>query len=354
MWPPYHGRDEDYMRMALELAELGRGFVSPNPLVGAVIVQKGRVVGMGYHRRYGEEHAEVRAIEDAGPSARGGTMYVTLEPHNFHGKQPPCTEAIVRAGIRRVIVGALDPNPRVRGGGVEELRRAGIEVVVGVLEEEVRRQNEVFFTFHEEGRPFVALKMAITLDGRIADWKGRARWITGEEARRRVHLLRAHYDAVLVGAGTVRADDPLLTVRHTFTERQPLRVVLTRSGNVPCDARVFTDGAPTLLLHVGDVPCAFGEHVRKVKFSGKIIELLRILKENMITSVMVEGGREIFTTFMMEGAADRIFAFVAPKFVGGDMGVFARSLPIGDSLGYVVEAVERVGGDVLINLRNRG
>ncbi len=354
MLPPYHGRDEDYMRMALELAELGRGFVSPNPMVGAVVVQRGRVVGVGYHRRYGEKHAEVRAIEDAGPSARGGTMYVTLEPHNFHGKQPPCTEAIVRAGIRRVVVGALDPNPRVRGGGVEALREAGIEVVVGVLEEEVRRQNEVFFTFHEEGRPFVALKMAITLDGRIADARGRSKWITGEEARRVVHLLRSQYDALLVGAGTVRADDPSLTVRHTFAERQPLRVVLTRSGNVPCKARLFSDGHPTLLLHVGDVPCDFGDNVRTVRFSGEIEELLQILKEKMITSVMVEGGGGVFTAFMEAGIVDRVYTFVSPKFVGGDMGVFAGSLPLGDALGYEIEAVERVGGDVLMNLRRKG
>ncbi len=342
------------MRMALELAELGRGFVSPNPMVGAVIVRRGRVVGVGYHRRYGDKHAEVRAIEDAGPSARGGTMYVTLEPHNFYGKQPPCTDAIVEAGIKRVVVGALDPNPRVRGGGVKALRMAGIEVVVGILEEEVRRQNEVFFTFHEEGRPFVALKMAITLDGRIADGWGRSKWITGEEARKRVHLLRSQYDAILVGAGTVRADDPALTVRHTFTERQPIRVVLTRSGNVPCDARVFSDGGRTLLLHVGDVPCTFGSNVRKVKFSGDVAELMQILRENGITSVMVEGGKEVFTTFMMDGTVDRLLVFVAPKLIGGDIGVLAESLPIGGGLEYHLDAIERVGGDVLINLRRKG
>ncbi len=353
MRPPYFASDEEYMRMALELAELGRGFVSPNPLVGAVVVRDGRVVGVGYHRRYGEEHAEVRAIGDAGKSARGSTLYVTLEPHNFHGKQPPCTEAIIEAGIRRVVVGALDPNPRVRGKGIKRLREAGIEVKVGVLEGEVRRQNEVFFTFHEKGRPFVALKMAITLDGRIADWEGRARWITGEEARRRVHLLRSYYDAVLVGAGTVRADDPLLTVRHTFTERQPLRVVLTRSGDLPCNARIFSGDPPTLVLYVRRPDCDLPDGVEGVRFSGDIREALSILKGRGITSVLVEGGGQVFTAFLRSSLADKVFVFVSPKFLGGPKGAFAERLVVGSALGYAVEGMEEVGGDVLLTLRPR-
>jgi len=351
MFPPFMATDEEYMRLALELAELGRGFVSPNPLVGAVVVKDGRVVGVGYHRRYGEKHAEVRAIEDAGPSARGATLYVTLEPHNFHGKQPPCTEAIIDAGIKRVVIGALDPNPKVRGGGIRRLREAGVEVRVGVLEEEVRRQNEVFFTFHERGRPFVALKMAITLDGRIADHRGKARWITGEEARKRVHLLRSFYDAILVGAGTVRADDPLLTVRHTFAERQPLRVVLSRSGHLPCDARVFSDGHPTLLLSVNDPSCDLHPSVDVVRFSGEINDALNILRGKGITSVLVEGGREVFTAFLRSGPVDKIYAFVATKFLGGDFGVFGDSLDVDSSVDYAVESVEEVGRDLLLVLR---
>ena len=351
MFPPFKASDEEYMRLALELAELGRGFVSPNPIVGAVIVREGRVVGVGYHRRYGDKHAEVRAIEDAGPSARGGTMYVTLEPHNFHGKQPPCTDAIIDAGIRRVVVGSLDPNPKVKGGGVKRLREAGVEVRVGVLEDEVRRQNEVFFTFHEKGRPFVALKMALTLDGRIADHMGEARWITGENARQRVHLLRSYYDAVLVGAGTVRTDDPLLTVRHTFTERQPLRVVLSRSGNLPCKARVFSDGSPTLLLSVEKPACEFPPSVEVVRFSGDLNEALSVLKGRGITSVLVEGGREVFTSFLKSGPVDKIYAFVAPKFLGGDFGVFGDRLNVSSAVDYAVERVEGVGRDLLLVLR---
>ncbi|NPA80859.1 MAG: bifunctional diaminohydroxyphosphoribosylaminopyrimidine deaminase/5-amino-6-(5-phosphoribosylamino)uracil reductase RibD [Thermotogae bacterium] len=337
------------MRMALELAELGRGFVSPNPMVGAVIVKGKRVVGVGYHRRYGEEHAEVRAIRDAGDSARGATMYVTLEPHNFHGHQPPCTEAILEAGIARVVVGALDPNPKVRGGGVRRLREAGVEVVVGVLEEEVRRQNEIFFTFHERGRPFVALKLALTADGRIADRWGRSRWITSEAARERVHLMRSYHDAILVGAGTVRADDPLLTVRHVFTERQPLRVVLSRSGKLPCDARVFGGDAPTLLLSVREPECR-PEGVEIIPFSGAFAEALEILRERGITSVLVEGGREVATTLLTEGPLDRIHLFIAPKFLGGDFGPLAKALPVGEALKFSVESAEVVGEDVLMEL----
>jgi len=337
------------MRMALKMAELGRGYVSPNPLVGAVIAQGERIVGVGYHRRYGDKHAEVRALEDAGESARGGTMYVTLEPHNFHGHQPPCTEAIIRAGIKKVIVGELDPNPKVKGRGVRRLKEAGIEVVVGVLREEVRKQNESFFTFHEKGRPFVALKMALSADGRLADTHGHSRWITGPEARRKVHILRSYHDAILVGAGTVRADDPLLTVRLVFTERQPLRVVVSRSGKIPCNARIFSGDVPTLLLSVGNVPCDFPEGVEVERFSGDVWGILKALYRRGITSLLVEGGGEIFTVFL-ESVVDRIYLFMAPKFLGGKSGPFKKILPVSSPMEFLVEDVEKVGEDVLIHL----
>lgn len=339
------------MRLALELAELGRGFTSPNPLVGAVITRGDRIVGVGYHRRYGEKHAEVRAIEDAGGATRGATMYVTLEPHPFHGHQPPCTEAVISAGIRRVVIGALDPNPRVRGRGVKRLKEAGLDVVVGVLEEEVREQNEVFFTFHEKGRPFVVLKLAQTLDGRIGDRLGNSKWITSEEARRRVHLLRSYYDAVLIGAGTLRKDDPLLTVRHVYTERQPLRVVLTRSGRLPPVRRVYNTDAPTLVLHVNPLNVTLPENVKRVRFSGDLEEALGILRDMSITSVMVEGGGEVFTRFLKAGLFDRVYAFVAPKLLGEGVPPFLGGLEVDSALRLKVKGVEILGEDVLITLK---
>ncbi len=281
--------DEFFMDMAISVAEFGRGFVSPNPLVGAVIVNSGRIVGIGYHRRYGEEHAEIRALREAKESAKGATMYVSLEPHNFYGKQPPCTRAIIKSGIRRVVVGSLDPNPRVRGKGVRELLDAGIDVKWGVLEEKVRKQNEVFFTFWEKGRPFVALKMAITVDGKIADESGGSKWITSETSRRFAHRLRGDYDAILVGANTVIMDNPQLTPRYVYSERMPLRVVISGEGNVPFSARIFdTSECPTLLITSSNPVVPEGVVVKKVKeVNAKVI--LDILKDYGIQSVLVEG-----------------------------------------------------------------
>ena len=217
---------EQWMRFALRLAETGRGQTSPNPMVGAVVVKEGNLLGFGAHLRAGTPHAEVHALNMAGPEAKGATLYVTLEPCNHYGRTPPCTERIIGEGIRRVVVAMEDPEPFVSGRGIERLRQAGIEVVTGVLEDEARRLNEAYVHHRLHGRPFVTLKTAATLDGKIATRTGDSRWVTGEEARRHVHRLRREHDAVLVAIGTVLADRPRLTVRLPEGGRNPLRVVL--------------------------------------------------------------------------------------------------------------------------------
>jgi len=344
-------KDEEYIRLALELAEFGRGFVSPNPLVGAVVVNKGRIVGIGYHRRYGEEHAEVRAIREAGESCKGATMYVTLEPHNFYGKQPPCTKAIIESGIKRVVIGSIDPNPKVKGGGIKELMEAGLEVKWGVLEEEVRKQNEKYFTFWEKDRPFVALKMAITLDGKIADTLGKSKWITDESSRVFVHKLRGEYDAILVGSGTVMRDDPELTPREVFSERMPLRVVISGEGNIAFSAKIFdTKVAPTLLITSSNPVVPEGVLVKRVS-NINVSEILEILKDFGVQSVLVEGGSKVFTMFLKSGLVDKIYVFLSPSVMGGGLEFFAENLGLERRLKFKVEEVLNLGKDILIIMR---
>jgi len=240
--------DEAMMRRALALATRGRGLVSPNPLVGAVVVQDSRVVGEGWHDGPGNPHAEIHALRAAGDLARGATLYVTLEPCDHHGRTPPCTNAILEAGVARVVAAARDPNPIVDGRGFDRLRSAGVDVVAGVLESEAERLNEAFATHVRTGLPFVVLKMAATLDGKVAARDGSSRWITGREARAEVHRMRAAADAVLVGAGTALADDPSLTVRDPeYRGRPVLRVLADARGRVRPTARLFSDDAPTLV-----------------------------------------------------------------------------------------------------------
>jgi len=238
--------DAEWMRLALELAELGEGDVHPNPLVGAVVASEDRVVGRGYHRRFGGPHAEVFALDEAGEAARGATLYVTLEPCCHHGKTPPCTDRIIAAGVRRVVAAARDPNPEVDGGGIASLRAAGIDVTEGVLHDEARRQNEIFFTFVERRRPFVQLKLAVSLDGRIATKTGDSQWISSEASRTDVHRLRRKFMSVLVGVQTVLSDDPLLTVRHVVGPN-PVPIVLDRRGRFPPSARLLDAHASPIM-----------------------------------------------------------------------------------------------------------
>jgi len=359
--------DEYYMKMALRLALRGEGWTSPNPMVGAVIVRDKQVIGRGYHRRYGEAHAEVNAINDASASVEGATFYVTLEPCSHHGKTPPCVDRIIEAKPSRVIIGTVDPNPLVSGKGIGALKKHGIETKVGVLEKQCEKLNEKFFKFMRTGMPFVTLKYAQTLDGRIASSTGHSRWISSEPSLKFAHRLRARHDAVLVGTGTVSADDPDLRVR-LVRGRNPLRVVAGSILRIPHSARILDnqDIAKTLIItgpsHGSDRLSIINEKgvetlTVDVDDKGKLDmkSLLSELGERQISSVLVEGGAGIITSFVEEGLFDRIIVITAPKILGrgieavGDLGVSR----IDDCIALKIERVRRNGEDVVTYLRRK-
>jgi diaminohydroxyphosphoribosylaminopyrimidine deaminase/5-amino-6-(5-phosphoribosylamino)uracil reductase len=326
-----HAEDLYYMQMALDLAAKAMGRTSPNPMVGAVVVRDGRVVGRGYHARAGTPHAEVHALREAGSAARGATLYVTLEPCCHHGRTGPCTEAVIGAGVSRVVMAMTDPNPLVAGKGAQRLKEAGLQVECGVLEQEARRLNEVFIKYITTGLPFVVMKTAMSLDGKIATAGGESRWITGPESREFVHRLRDRYDAILAGVGTVLADDPSLTTRLTQGEgKDPVRVILDSRARTPCHARVINQvsEAPTIIV---TTPGAPRENVRLLQENGaEIMEmpgdangvdlaaLLRELGRREITSLLVEGGARVNGSFIKHNLVDKVYWFVAPKIIGGD------------------------------------
>ncbi len=322
------------MQMALELAAQGRGLTSPNPMVGAVVVNGGEVVGQGYHQAAGGPHAEVHALDAAGVRARGGTLYVNLEPCNHTGRTPPCTLKILAAGIRRVVVGMRDPNPGVVGGGAEFLASQGIDVCVGVCAAAAAALNEVFVKFIQTRRPFVIAKCAATLDGRIATRTGDSRWVTGTEARAFVHELRQAVDAILVGVGTVVADDPQLTTRRKIgASRDPVRVILDTRLRLPATARVVRHrSAADTLVVTG--PEAAAEAKRRIAGPGveilaadtqagriDLARLMARLGERGITSVLIEGGSRVLGSAFRGGIVDKAFFFIAPLITGGDDGI---------------------------------
>ncbi len=344
--------DARFMRRALALAERGRGTTQPNPVVGAVIVRGGRIVAEGFHRKAGEAHAEVNALGQLRGSARGTTLYVTLEPCDHTGRTGPCTDVIIAARPARVVVGCRDPNPIVDGRGLARLRRAGIRVDVGCLEDEARAAIRAYSVWVRERRPLVTLKAAATLDGFIApkattkaatktktSRAGRAPiWITSPAARAVAHELRAAHDAVLVGAGTVRADDPRLTVRDGKRRpvRQPLRVVLAGRQPLPPDAQIFDAEAATLTI---DDP------------RGRVApaRALKLLAARGVQSVLVEGGAAIAGAFIKAGLVDRIALFVAPKLLGGGVSISAGAdLPVARALRLGPISVQHVGPDLLL------
>jgi diaminohydroxyphosphoribosylaminopyrimidine deaminase / 5-amino-6-(5-phosphoribosylamino)uracil reductase len=316
---------ERFMRLALAEAEKGRGRTSPNPAVGAVLVKGGRVLARGHHARAGTPHAEVVALREAGARARGADLYTTLEPCNHWGKTPPCSAAIVEAGVRRVFVGSRDPNPLVNGRGNARLRRAGVAVTTGVLRGPCDALNEAWFRYITAGRPFVTLKAAVTLDGRIATRTGDSRWVTGEAARAEVHRLRDAVDAVLVGAGTARADDPLLTTRLPGgAGRDPVRVVLDTRLRLPRGLRLFhpSSPAPTLVATASARARRLGPSVELLRCAARrgrldLPDLLGKLGERGITHLLVEGGAAVHSAFLAAGLVDRLVLFVAPKILGG-------------------------------------
>ena len=357
--------DERFMGRALRLAANGWGRTSPNPMVGAVLVHNGRVVGRGWHHRAGLEHAEILAIREAGGLARGATVYVNLEPCCIHGHTPPCTDALIRAGVRRVVVGMPDPNPKVNGNGVGQLRRAGIAVNVGVLEERCRRLNEVFAGFITRGRPFVILKAAASIDGRTATPGGESRWITGEAARREVHRLRKGVDAILVGAETVIADDPLLTARPApVRAERPLRIVLDGRLRIPAKARLFYDDTPPVIVvttkgaparKIGALEKAGAEVLTLPDRGGKKVSMKALMKRlgrRGITSVLIEGGAETHARAFEDGVVDKVVFFYAPMVIGGGR---APGMIGGDGCGNLKNAwkldrmrTRRFGPDIMV------
>ncbi len=309
----------EHLARALELAERGRGGTAPNPVVGAVLVRDGAVVGEGWHERVGGPHAEIVALEAAGEAARGATLYASLEPCAHHGRTPPCADAVVAAGVARVVVAVGDPNPKTNGAGLDRLRAAGVEVELagGVLEWRARVQNEAFRVWVAERRPFVVYKAAVTLDGRVT--VPGSRWVSGEESRRRVHELRAGVDAVAVGMGTVRADDPQLTARGVDAARQPRRLAFG-SGPLP-------DGSELELV------------------SGPLDDELARLAEEGVQSLLLEGGPTLATSFLAAGLVDKLMLFVAPTISGSGPRFMGE---VTGPLDLLHQTAEQVGDDVLV------
>lgn len=369
---PLGGADADarFMDRALALAEEGRGRVSPNPMVGCVLVAGGEVVGEGWHRRAGAPHAEIEALTAAAERARGATAYVTLEPCNHQGRTPPCTEALLTAGVGRVVIAALDPNPNVRGGGAERLEAAGVPVTLGVRGAEASAQNEAFFTAHRELRPFVLYKTAMTLDGKLATRTGRSRWITGEAARARVQRWRDEFDGVVVGINTVLLDDPQLTARVPGG-RTPVKVVFDSVARTPSTAKLLepdergeaarvvifaTDkAAPTrvsALRERGAEVVIVPERQGRADLGTALAELLR----RDVTSLLLEGGGTLAWAFFEARAVDRVAWFIGPKLLGG-----SGATPLGGlGVAHMEDAflldgphTESLDGDLLVTGRVR-
>ena len=373
--------NEKYMRHAINLAKTAAGHTSPNPMVGAVIVKEDRIIGLGCHERYGGLHAERKALGNLTESAEGADMYVTLEPCCHYGKQPPCTEAVIASGIKRVIIGSADPNPRVAGKGVRQLRAAGIEVIEDFLRQECDSINPVFFHYITRKIPYVALKYAMTADGRIATDAGRSMWITGEEARAHVHELRNYYSGILAGIGTVLADDPLLTCRLPGG-RSPVRIILDSDLRIPLESRLVqtaketplivirgkedlqasqeTGGTPadpdkeeiradrqTLLEEAGVTVLTVG----KDEYGLRIPEVLRELGKRKIDGILVEGGSRVNASFVRAGAVQHIYAYIGAKIFGGSKYPPVREagiLQVEDALELTDPKVQIFGSDVLL------
>jgi diaminohydroxyphosphoribosylaminopyrimidine deaminase/5-amino-6-(5-phosphoribosylamino)uracil reductase len=362
---------DDYMRAALELAHKGAGRVSPNPMVGAVVVRGRRVVGAGYHRAFGGPHAEVHALRRAGSRARGADIYVTLEPCSHYGKTPPCVDQLIASGIKRVYIGQVDPNPLVRGRGIRRLRAAGLEVMVGILRAECAALNEAFSKHVTSGLPLVTLKAAMTLDGKIATRTGDARWITCAQSRRMVHCMRAEADAVMVGIGTVMADDPQLNVRlGRQIGRDPLRIVVDSRLRIDPVCKLLQAGQAVGTLIVTGARAAgsakaeklrrLGAEVLGCRMRGSRIDLsaaMSLLGRRGIAHIMLEGGATLIGAALRARIVDRAMLFYAPKILGGSdaLGMAAGRGPaeIADCLQLKGMSVRTVGSDILVEGRVR-
>lgn len=359
--------DESYIKLAIEIAKKGSGYVSPNPLVGALIVKNDHIIGAGYHERFGSSHAEVNAVNNSTQDVSGSTLFVNLEPCSHFGKTPPCADLIIEKKISRVVIGTLDMNPLVSGNGVKKLKKAGISVKVGVFEKECIELNRFFFKSINKKIPYVTLKTAQTIDGKIADIKGNSKWITSYNSRKFVHQLRAEYDAVLVGSGTVRKDDPSLTVRMN-EGRSPIRVILDTKLSLKTTYKVFqTNSVKRVFLITGKSSSIKKEKIKKIQKQGVTLIFVKENKNGKINiksaltelynlginSVLVEGGSEIFSSFIKENLFDEIYSFISPKYLGsglrvvGNLGINS----IDKSIKLKVASFEKYDEDILIVYR---
>ena len=358
-------KDEYYMKMALKLAQKGRGYVSPNPLVGAVIVKEGLIIGRGYHERYGGNHAEINALNNASEDVVGSTLYVTLEPCCHEGKTPPCIDSIIKHKIARVVIGTIDSNPLVSCQGIDYLQNRGIDVKTGVLEPQCRELNEVFFHFMETKLPFVTIKYAQTLDGRIATARGDSQWISSAPSLKFTHKLRAQHDAILVGAGTVIKDNPELTVR-LVRGRNPLRIIVDSSLRIPPKSKVLQNLSRNKTI-IATIKKASDPHFQKLTELGAEVitvaadkqenvdlkKLLKILAKRNISSILVEGGAQIITSILINDLANRMVTVIAPKILGkgieavGDLKI--SNLDLAKILS--IRKIARSGDDIIIDSR---
>ncbi|MGX9354603.1 bifunctional diaminohydroxyphosphoribosylaminopyrimidine deaminase/5-amino-6-(5-phosphoribosylamino)uracil reductase RibD [Roseobacteraceae bacterium S113] len=354
--------DRDHMGHALALGRRGQGQTAPNPAVGCVLVRDGRIVGRGWTQPGGRPHAEVMALAGAGDAARGATAYVTLEPCSHHGHTGPCADALIAAGVARVVVAIGDPDTRVAGRGIEKLRAAGIEVTLGLCAEEATRDLRGFLLNRTKGRPEVTLKLAMTLDGRIATASGESQWITGPAARRAVHGMRLRHDAVMVGAGTARADDPGLTVRDFGDVHQPMRVIISRKLDLPRDSQLASTArdVPVCLIHGEDADAQArdfwrtrGAVLREVPLQGRQVDMgaaLAALGEMGQTRVFCEGGGQLASSLLTHNLVDRLVVFTAGLALGaeGQPGVGALGLEtLAQAHRFQQVSLEIVGGDIL-------
>lgn len=341
--------DKLYMKRALELAKLGTGYTNPNPLVGAVIVKNNQIIGEGYHKRYGSPHAEINAFDNSTEDVSDATMYVTLEPCSHYGKTPPCADAIVKKGIKKVVIAMLDPNPIVSGKGIDILKSNGIEVITGVLEEESKKLNEIFIKYITTNRPFCILKTAMTLDGKIASYTGDSKWISNQVSRKFVHKLRHKVSSIMVGIGTVLTDNPLLTTRLDAEEGvNPARIIIDTHGRTPLDSKIMKTSKDVKTIIV-TTNLSDNKKLKSMEDMGAEIiitplkegkvdlsYLMGILGERKIDSILLEGGSTLNYSALNEGIIDKVISFISPKIIGGDT---AKTPVGGEGIMYMKDAI---------------
>ncbi len=353
------------MKLAIEAAMVTIGQTSPNPAVGAVVVKDGRLVGIGVHVKAGEPHAEVHAIAMAGEHTAGSTVYVTLEPCSHFGRTPPCSNLLIEKGVKRVVIACTDPNPLVSGKGIDLLKKAGIEVVFGVCEAEAKELNRGFFTSITKQRPYITLKAALSLDGKMSTALGDSKWITGEDARRKVHEERSQHDAILVGIGTILQDDPSLTVRLSHVAKQPIPVILDSKLRTPIEANVIKKHKGKVIIFVGS-ECQESEWAPYIEKGIQIIptgtakvsvnEVVKILGSRGIQSLYVEGGSTVHSSFIEQNLFDEMILYYAPKLIGGaHNGVFLNGYTISkmnEARTLQLKSLEQIGNDFRVVIRN--